>query len=793
MGFLLKRLYHFFGSAAFAALLIGCSALIVIAGTFLESWSGSHHFAARFTYRNPVFELLLLLYFVNILFSALRRWPFKRKHIPFLTTHLGLLMIIAGTAIKSWVGIQGTMGILEGAATDTIHLPDTYALRIESRSGEDDRGIAREFHLTTDLFGSFTGEVSQKDKTFFPQLKLQLLSFHPHSSERIASWIKHDALSIHGFPSVPVGMEAYGPLIPNGPVWTLKALKAATPQETLRKELAERLSVRFYPNEKRFLLKDLLQQRQSIDEGVEAEASLILAEGADLAGDASIRLTYYRKGEAPASVSLSLTGPAIGWNHIQDKGRGFPPPYKALLSATPSLIVIEDSDWNISLCAINEGGGLFYKNFLPELPSTIALYDKGYRGMGVIAELPFTLPQPSQLDYERALLAFLAASLQSTNKEESGLSPPLLALKKACDYRGKDFGQVLGEFLLAWQNSGSLLYPRDYPLPNDQVDVMAALPIASMDHQTRKALLWSSLLSDEIEPRLKSGEDLFSILRSLHWPLIHQLEEGSRTPREQLHLLFQQVLAVAVSLPYPDIAIDPSPEFQARLLSAYLLAYQISLDDLADSQLDLLDQHWASLMKQEGVVPQPIQLETSLKPLYAPIPPTKKLEDNRPLIKVLAAFNGKHEQVELVYHPHATGLSTPILDGRFLIRFQPQEIKIPTLVRLRDARQLLYSNSSQAFSYESDLLIYPLNASGFPSGEEFPVTISMNNVYENPQGYRFYMANLYPPTETAAQRAQIVVNYDPVRYWLTYSGAFILSLGIILIFWAMENSRRKIQ
>ena len=30
---------------------------------------------------------------------------------------------------------------------------------------------------------------------------------------------------------------------------------------------------------------------------------------------------------------------------------------------------------------------------------------------------------------------------------------------------------------------------------------------------------------------------------------------------------------------------------------------------------------------------------------------------------------------------------------------------------------------------------------------------------------------------------QIVVNYDPAKYWLTYPGAIILSLGILLLFW----------
>ena len=97
------------GGVELAICLIGVAAVAVAWGTYLESKSQSHLFAASVVYGHLGFTVLLLLFFVNILFSALRRWPFERKHLPFLLTHLGLLFVLAGAMAKQQWGLQGVM------------------------------------------------------------------------------------------------------------------------------------------------------------------------------------------------------------------------------------------------------------------------------------------------------------------------------------------------------------------------------------------------------------------------------------------------------------------------------------------------------------------------------------------------------------------------------------------------------------------------------------------------------------------------------------------------------------
>ncbi len=172
------------GSVYFAIVLLGLTVLFVMAGTFLESWSGSHLYAAYFTYNSPLFQLLLWLYFVNILFATLRRLPFRLHHIPFIITHLGLLMILAGVLCKSHFGLQGSMGIAEGSGAERIFLPNTHALLVESPDGR------RIFPLKPEMQSG--------------PLSIKLVEWSEHSEESFEGFLKGEWGHIVGLPPIPL-------------------------------------------------------------------------------------------------------------------------------------------------------------------------------------------------------------------------------------------------------------------------------------------------------------------------------------------------------------------------------------------------------------------------------------------------------------------------------------------------------------------------------------------------------------------------------------------------------------
>ncbi len=164
-------MFRFLGTLHFAIALIAATLLFVIAGTLLESWSDSHLFAAHLTYHNPIFQLLLWLYFINILFSALSRYPFEKRHLPFLMTHLGLLLLLGGLFVKNEWGVQGACALIEGEGTSQIFLPHHYALQIENQKG------GSLIELSPQKLG--------KIETGLPDLELSLIEWLPHAEEKL--------------------------------------------------------------------------------------------------------------------------------------------------------------------------------------------------------------------------------------------------------------------------------------------------------------------------------------------------------------------------------------------------------------------------------------------------------------------------------------------------------------------------------------------------------------------------------------------------------------------------------
>ncbi|HRD55752.1 MAG TPA: hypothetical protein PLC42_05075, partial [Parachlamydiaceae bacterium] len=207
------RLYHFLGGITFAIFLIVSAALFVIAGTLIESKTGSHLYAASFTYANPLFTLLICGFFVNILFSATRRWPFKKRHIPFLITHLGLLMVLSGVMAKNILGTQGHLTLLEGSATNKILLPNTKALYVENKNR------STQFKLNDPL----------KD---FDGLHIEVAAYQPNSTETLQTWIKGDYAFIYGFSPFPLNEKIKAKLHPDYPEFEVLALRLP-PEKTV--------------------------------------------------------------------------------------------------------------------------------------------------------------------------------------------------------------------------------------------------------------------------------------------------------------------------------------------------------------------------------------------------------------------------------------------------------------------------------------------------------------------------------------------------------------------------------
>jgi hypothetical protein len=422
------------GSLKFAIGLIAVTLVFVIMGTLLESWADSHLFAAALTYHHPLFQVLLWLYFVNILFSALNRFPFEKKHIPFLMTHLGLLMLLGGVFVKNHFGVQGSCLLTEGGSAQHILIPSSFALHVENRQG------GKWIEISPKRLGSL--------QTGIDGLELTVIDWIPHVKERLEGFIKGGLGHIVGLPPFE---------------------KMSTDHYTL----------------------------------------------------------FAQCGEDPEKI---------------------------IFPGQPSLFFIQDQNLKEHLIAFNDKGLKFAR---PLDPTSYLVYGKGYGGYALFANLP---PE----------------------------FPPF---------------EIIAPLTRSWQ-----------------------------------------------------------IIR----------------------------------------------------------------------------------------------------------PPRKK-EEATPCIRILAKYKDQQEQITLGFDRFGQSFKWPILNGQFLVRFQPHCRAIPMHLRLKKASQINYPGTLQPYSFEAKLHIDHKEAS-----------LSMNHTHEQ-NGYRFYLANLLE-TENGATQVQIVVNHDPAKYWLTYPGAILLALGIVLLY-----------
>lgn len=122
----LERVWKILISLKFAVVVIVLMAIALAIATVLESKYDTRT-AQYVVYRSWWFYGLLSVFGLLILAVAISRIPWKKKHIPFLMAHAGILMILIGSWITAVNGIDGNLRITEGEVNSSVEL-DTHVL-----------------------------------------------------------------------------------------------------------------------------------------------------------------------------------------------------------------------------------------------------------------------------------------------------------------------------------------------------------------------------------------------------------------------------------------------------------------------------------------------------------------------------------------------------------------------------------------------------------------------------------------------------------------------------------------
>jgi len=89
--------------------------------TFYEMRNGTPA-AQRDIYQTPAFAFLLALLGLNVASVMVSRYPWTKHHVGFLTAHVGILLVLAGSLVSLYRGLDSNMALYEGETTDRVSL-----------------------------------------------------------------------------------------------------------------------------------------------------------------------------------------------------------------------------------------------------------------------------------------------------------------------------------------------------------------------------------------------------------------------------------------------------------------------------------------------------------------------------------------------------------------------------------------------------------------------------------------------------------------------------------------------
>jgi len=123
----MNKFFKLFISAGTAITLIVTLAAVLAFATVYESQHGTPA-VQQAVYKTWWFLGLLGVIFLNVLFASLSRLPYKKEHFGFHITHIGLLILLAGSMLTCLIGVEGQMALSEGETGGKIVTDTEQAL-----------------------------------------------------------------------------------------------------------------------------------------------------------------------------------------------------------------------------------------------------------------------------------------------------------------------------------------------------------------------------------------------------------------------------------------------------------------------------------------------------------------------------------------------------------------------------------------------------------------------------------------------------------------------------------------
>jgi hypothetical protein len=190
---LLRRVFDFFASIELAVFVLLSLSVVLAVGTVVESKYGMQ-ISQEIVYRSFWTQGLLWLLLVNVTTVALSRLPWKRHHVGFLITHLGIIILLLGSFITQRFGIDASMPVGIGESARTLRMEENYLNVFKAIEGQS-YNLALSERLHWNILRPLKGV---KQWILSDQEKLSVLQYYPKALRDIALEKKPEGSGVPG-------------------------------------------------------------------------------------------------------------------------------------------------------------------------------------------------------------------------------------------------------------------------------------------------------------------------------------------------------------------------------------------------------------------------------------------------------------------------------------------------------------------------------------------------------------------------------------------------------------------
>ncbi|MBC6415993.1 MAG: cytochrome c biogenesis protein ResB [Bdellovibrionales bacterium] len=128
-------IYHFLISIKLAVVIFISLAVLTAIGTFIES-KYDQEIANTLVYDSLWMSGIMILLAINLTMVLVDRWPWKKRHLPFILAHFGILVLMMGFFFTKHFGVDATLQFTEGETSSLISLSDMEIKLYSSYDGE---------------------------------------------------------------------------------------------------------------------------------------------------------------------------------------------------------------------------------------------------------------------------------------------------------------------------------------------------------------------------------------------------------------------------------------------------------------------------------------------------------------------------------------------------------------------------------------------------------------------------------------------------------------------------------